>query len=215
MNLLRMVASPAFTPAPVGSTVFKVQQLRNLMEVTSSDVYPVAVGRSLAPSRRAASAGISRLGERTMANAYFLVASSICWTLPPLPPYSANRQAGSRPIAFARLFLPVASRSTQQRRKQAIEPDEDRSISDRQLWFRGRPSTKDVQLMPKQHDLGFQLRLRLERRDHDVEDQAQKRDHCQSAYLILILTPARMEYSAGTTSKICPRGHEQSSTKTL
>jgi hypothetical protein len=44
--------------------------------------------------------------------------------------------------------------------------------------------------MSQQDDLGFQSRLRLERRDQDVDEQDHKRDHCGSAYLISPLTPA-------------------------
>jgi len=44
--------------------------------------------------------------------------------------------------------------------------------------------------MPQHDDLGFQPCPRPKRRDHDVEDQAHERDHCQSAYLILFLTPS-------------------------
>jgi hypothetical protein len=60
----------------------------------------------------------------------------------------------------------------QHRRKQAVEPDEDHSIGDRQSRLRGRPSTQHVQLMPQQDDLGFQSNLRLKRRDEDVQKQA-------------------------------------------
>jgi hypothetical protein len=35
--------------------------------------------------------------------------------------------------------------------------------------------------MPQQHDLGFQPRLRLERRDQDVQEQDHEPDHCASA----------------------------------
>jgi hypothetical protein len=53
--------------------------------------------------------------------------------------------------------------------------------------------------MPQQDDLGFQPRLRLERRDHDVEKQTQEYDYRGSAYLISPITPAQMEYSVGTS----------------
>ena len=52
--------------------------------------------------------------------------------------------------------------------------------------------------MPQQDNLGFQPRLRLERRDQDVEKQAEERDHRGSAYLISPVTPARTEYSVRT-----------------
>ena len=65
----------------------------------------------------------------------------------------------------------------QHRRKQAIEPDEEQSVGHRQFRLRGNPPAQHVQLMPQHDDLGFQPRLRLERRDHDVEKQAQERDH--------------------------------------
>src|SRR5258708_26440884 len=48
------------------------------------------------------------------------------------------------------------------------------------------------------HDLSFQLRLRLERRDQYVEEQTQQRDHCGSTYLIPPFTPARMEFLLST-----------------
>src|SRR5712664_4792479 len=88
--------------------------------------------------------------------------------------------------------------SVQHRRKQAIEPDKEQSVRHRQLRLRGYALTQHVQLMPQHDDLGFQPRLRLERRDRDVKKQAQERDHRGSAYLISHVTPARMEYSART-----------------
>src|SRR4030088_2427704 len=87
----------------------------------------------------------------------------------------------------------------QHRRKQAIEPDKDQSVGDRQLRVRGNAPAQHVQLMPQQDDLGFQPRLRPEQRDHDVEKQAQERDHRGSAYLISPVTPARPEYSVRAT----------------
>src|SRR5260370_31559721 len=88
--------------------------------------------------------------------------------------------------------------SVQHRRKQAIEPDKEQSVRHRQLRLRGYALTQHVQLMPQHDDVGFQARLRLERRDHDVKKQAQERDHRGSAYLISHVTPARMEYSVRT-----------------
>ena len=69
----------------------------------------------------------------------------------------------------------------QHRRKQAIEPDEEQSVRRRQPRPRGYALTQHTQLMPQQHDLGFQPRLRLERRDQDVEEQDYEPDHCASA----------------------------------
>jgi hypothetical protein len=43
----------------------------------------------------------------------------------------------------------------------------------------------------QQEDLGFQPRPRPERRDHDVEKQAQKQEQRGSAYLISPVSPAR------------------------
>jgi hypothetical protein len=69
----------------------------------------------------------------------------------------------------------------QHRRKQAIEPDEEQSVRHRQPRLRGRALAQHIQLMPQQHDLGFQSRLRLEWRDQDMDEQDQKPDHCASA----------------------------------
>jgi hypothetical protein len=88
------------------------------------------------------------------------------------------------------------------RRKQAIEPDKDQSVGDRQFRVRGNAPAQHVQLMPQQDNLGFQPCLRLERRDHNVEKQTQERDHRGSAYLISPVTPARMEYSVRTAGSI-------------
>ena len=88
--------------------------------------------------------------------------------------------------------------SVQHRRKQAIEPDKDQSVGDRQLRFRRNAPAQYVQLMPQQDDLRFQPRLRPERRDHDVEKQVENGNHRASAYLIPSLTPARTEYSVRT-----------------
>src|SRR5216683_2569046 len=71
---------------------------------------------------------------------------------------------------------------SQHRRKQAIQPQEEQSVGHRELRLWGQPSTQDVHLMPQQDDLGFQPRSRLERRDQDVEEQVQERDHKGSGY---------------------------------
>ena len=41
-----------------------------------------------------------------------------------------------------------------------------------------------------------------------MEEQAQKRDHCHSAYLISLPTPARMEYSVRTAIEAWEVGAE-------
>jgi hypothetical protein len=73
-----------------------------------------------------------------------------------------------------------------------------KSNGHRELRLWDQPSTQDVHLTPQQDDLGFQPRSRLERRDQDVQEQAQERDHGGSAYLIPLLTPAWMEFSVRT-----------------
>ena len=45
---------------------------------------------------------------------------------------------------------------------------------------RGYVLTERAQLVPQQHDLGFQSRLRLERRNQGLEEQDQELDHCLS-----------------------------------
>src|SRR5580704_2655416 len=84
--------------------------------------------------------------------------------------------------------------SVQHRRKQAIEPDEEQSIRQRQLWPRGYALAQHTQLVPQQNDLGLQLRLRLKRRHQHVEEQDQEPDHGNSAYLISSPTPVRMKF---------------------
>ena len=91
---------------------------------------------------------------------------------------------------------------SQHRRKQAIQPHEEQSVGHRELRLWGQPSTQDIHLMPQQDDLGFQPRSRLERRDHDVEEQVQERDHKGSGYLIPPLTPAWMEFSVRTRASV-------------
>src|SRR5260370_42377087 len=76
----------------------------------------------------------------------------------------------------------------------------EQSVGYCQLRLRGTAPAQHVQLMPQHDDLGLQPRLRLERRDHDMENQTQERDHCESACPILPLMPARMEYSVRTGS---------------
>jgi hypothetical protein len=88
--------------------------------------------------------------------------------------------------------------SVQYRRKQAVEPDEEQSIRQRQLWPRGYALAQHTQLVSQQHDFGLQLRLRLERRDQHVEEQDQEPDHGSSAYPNSPLTPVRMEFSVRT-----------------
>ena len=90
--------------------------------------------------------------------------------------------------------------SVQHRREQAIQPDEEQSIRQRQLWPRGYALAQHTQLVPQQKDLSLQLRLRLERRDQHVEEQDQEPDHGSSAYLNSPLTPVRMEFSVRTGS---------------
>src|SRR3982074_2755608 len=107
-----------------------------------------------------------------------------------------HREAGPVP-PDDRLWLDNVYGS-QHRRKQAIQPHEEQSVGHRELRLWGQPSTQDIHLMPQQDDLGFQPRSRLERRDHDVEEQVQERDHKGSGYLIPPLTPAWMEFSVRT-----------------
>ena len=76
----------------------------------------------------------------------------------------------------------------QHRREQPIEPDEEQSVGHRQFGLRGDASAQHVQLMPQHHNLRFQPRPRLERRDQDMQGEAQKRDHGGSAYSIPPLT---------------------------
>ena len=88
------------------------------------------------------------------------------------------------------------------RRKKAIEPDKQQSVRHRQLRLRGYALAQHVQLMPKHDDLGFQPRLRPERRDHNMKKQAQKRSS-RISLLISHVTPARMEYSVRTGRSSC------------
>jgi hypothetical protein len=74
-----------------------------------------------------------------------------------------------------------ANDGVQQRRKQAIEPDEDQSVGDRESRLRREALTQHSQLMPQQDDLGFQPRLRLKWRDQYVKEQFQEIDHHASA----------------------------------
>src|SRR5882672_12420944 len=113
-------------------------------------------------------------------------------------PAPVQSEAGSVP-PNDRLWLDNGYGS-QHRRKQAIQPHEEQSVGHRELRLWDQPSTQDVHLMPQQDDLGFQPRSRLERRDQDVEEQAQERDHGGSGYLIPPLTPAWMGFSARTGS---------------
>jgi pimeloyl-ACP methyl ester carboxylesterase len=65
--------------------------------------------------------------------------------------------------------------------KQAMEPDEEQSVDNGQFRLRGNAPVQDVQLMPQYDDLSLELRTCLERRDQNVEEQDQERDHCPSA----------------------------------
>jgi hypothetical protein len=49
----------------------------------------------------------------------------------------------------------------QQRRKQAMEPNEEQAIGHRNFRFRGNPPAQHVQPMPQQHDLSLKPCLRL------------------------------------------------------
>jgi hypothetical protein len=51
--------------------------------------------------------------------------------------------------------------SVQHRGKQAIEPDEEQTVRHRQPRLRGHALAQHIQLMPQQHDLGFQSRPQL------------------------------------------------------
>src|SRR5712671_56836 len=107
-------------------------------------------------------------------------AADLPWYLRPTAPSArlpAPIQAEPRPMPpDDGLWLDNHQR-VQHRRKQAIEPDEEQSVRRRQPRPRGYALTQHTQLMPQQHDLGFQPRLRLERRDQDVDEQDQERDH--------------------------------------
>jgi len=59
----------------------------------------------------------------------------------------------------------------QQRRKQAIEPNEEQSIGHGKFMLRGNATAQHVQLMSQQHDLSLEPCLRLEWRDQDMEEQ--------------------------------------------
>jgi hypothetical protein len=58
-----------------------------------------------------------------------------------------------------------------------MEPDEEQSVGYRQLRLRGNAPAQHVQLMPQQHDLGFQPCPSPKRRYQDVKEQDQERDH--------------------------------------
>src|SRR6267154_2418828 len=120
------------------------------------------------------------------------------WPTAPRARLPAPVQSEARPMPSNNGLRLDNRDGVQHRRKQAIEPDKEQSVGDRQLRVRGNAPAQHVELMPQQDNLGFQPRVRLERRDHDVEKQAQKRDHRGSAYLISHFRPARMEYSVGT-----------------
>src|SRR5258708_70123 len=107
-------------------------------------------------------------------------------------------QPEARPMPSNNGFRLDNRDGVQHRRKQAIEPDEEQSIRQRQLWPRGYALAQHTQLVPQQNDLSLQLRLRLERRDQHVEEQDQEPDHGSSAYLNSPLTPVRMEFSVRT-----------------
>src|SRR5260370_7570926 len=81
--------------------------------------------------------------------------------------------------------------SVQHRRKQAIEPDKEQAVRHRQLRLRGYALTQHVQLMPHHDDLGFQPRLRLERRDPDMKKHPQNPDPPSSPYLTSPSPPPR------------------------
>src|ERR1700716_3034159 len=86
-----------------------------------------------------------------------------------------------------------------QRRKQPPQPDKKQPVSGRQPGLRGSLSTKHVQLMPQQRDLGFQLRLRPEGRGQNVEEQPKEVEHRALPYLTPPANPAGMEFSVTTT----------------
>src|SRR6266853_3351183 len=65
----------------------------------------------------------------------------------------------------------------QHRRKQAIEPDEEQSVGHRKFRLRGNAPVQHAQLMPQDDDLGLKSRLRLERRNQDVNEQLQEVHH--------------------------------------
>src|SRR5260370_9604660 len=100
-------------------------------------------------------------------------AADLLWYPRPTAPSTrppAPVQAEARPMPpDDGLWLDNHQR-VQHRRKQAIEPDEEQSVRRRQPRRRGYALTQHTQLMSQQHDLGFQSRLRLERRDQDMEE---------------------------------------------
>src|SRR5258708_18692518 len=88
-------------------------------------------------------------------------APDLPWYLRPTAPSArlpAPIQAEPRPMPpDDGLWLDNRQR-VQHRRKQAIEPDEEQSVRRRQPRPRAYALTQHTQLMPQQHDLGFQPR---------------------------------------------------------
>src|SRR5712664_2327383 len=70
-------------------------------------------------------------------------------------------QAEAGPMPTNDRLWPDNGDGVQRRREQAIEPDEKQSVGRRKSRLRRKALTQHVQLMPQQHDLGFQPRLRL------------------------------------------------------
>ena len=87
------------------------------------------------------------------------------------------------PVRFTTrpLWTEIAGSTKSLRRARSLanvrSSSKEQPVSYCQLRPCGYPLTQHTQLMPQQHDLGFQPRLRLERRDKDMEEQDQEPDH--------------------------------------
>jgi hypothetical protein len=67
--------------------------------------------------------------------------------------------------------------SVKDARAATIEPNEQSTIGPTQMRSAWRSLLQDIELMPQYHDLGFQLRSRLEAVAQDADEQEADCDH--------------------------------------
>src|SRR5262249_7219980 len=85
-------------------------------------------------------------------------------------------------------------------REPTIEPNKQKAIGIAELWSLRYLSAKHVELLAKDYDFCHELRSRLKKRGHDMENQSEKLDHQVAGLPSLCLASSRIQFSVHTPS---------------
>src|SRR5438067_7192938 len=83
-------------------------------------------------------------------------------------------------------------------REPMIEPNEQKAIGIAELWSLRYLPAKHVELLAKDQYFCRELRSRLKKRRHDVEDQSEQLDHQVAGLPSLCLASSRIQFSVHT-----------------